>query len=303
MNLKALLAFRAIVVDGSAVAAGRQLNLSPPAVSRLIGLLEHELRFKLFHRKHRRLILTSEGEAFYRQAERILVGLEDIPAIAADVRAGMPTGLRLISMPRVGVAWIAPAVTAFRERRPRTAIHIDVFRRQDLERWVIGRHYDLGIGTLPAQHSEIVATAVFRAPMCAIVSAAHPLAGRSSVTVEDLVPGPLIGIDSGLLPRAQVDDLFASAGLEPVYVVETSSTLLGCTLAAEGLGIMITDAMSASGEDNRIAAVPIEPIRWMSFGTLQSKTALLSPEAEDFLDVLTAQARRLESRGLVQVTV
>jgi DNA-binding transcriptional LysR family regulator len=61
MNIKALRAFRAVVAEGSVIGASRTMNLSQPAVSRLLALLEAELRLTLFLRVRRRLVLTDEG--------------------------------------------------------------------------------------------------------------------------------------------------------------------------------------------------------------------------------------------------
>jgi len=64
MNIKALKAFRLIVINGSLATAAQSMHLSQPAVSRLISLLEHEAKLQLFYRTRRRLTLTPEGEAF-----------------------------------------------------------------------------------------------------------------------------------------------------------------------------------------------------------------------------------------------
>lgn len=64
MNFKSLRAFRLVVSQGSLAAAAEALNLSQPAVSRLISLLEDETKLTLFDRSRRRLTLSEAGEAF-----------------------------------------------------------------------------------------------------------------------------------------------------------------------------------------------------------------------------------------------
>lgn len=300
MNLKALLAFRAIVLDGSAAAAARRLNLSRPAISRLIGQLEHELRLTLFHRRNRRLTLTADGQAFYREAERILAGLQEIPEIAADIRERGDTGLRVIAMPRVAASWVSPAVAAFKRRRPDTVVRVDIFRRQELEQWIAGRHYDIGVGALPARHAEVKSAPIFRSRVCAVFAPDHPFASRASIRVADLLSERLIGIGQGLLPRTQTDELFSVVGAEVAYAVETSSTLFGSALAADGAGVMIADALSASCESHRSVAVPIEPARWMAFGTLTSTSATPTEDVGTFQDILLAEAQALSERGLAE---
>ena len=70
MNIKALRAFRLVVSEGSVNAAAKALCLSQPAVSRLIALLESELKLTLFLRDGRRMVLTEQGAAFLQEAAR-----------------------------------------------------------------------------------------------------------------------------------------------------------------------------------------------------------------------------------------
>src|SRR3546814_5776780 len=86
MNLKSLRLFRLIVLHGSLASAAERLHLSQSAASRLIALLEDEIRLKLFTRARRRLLLTPEGELFFQEAEQILMGVDEIPLIAEDIR-------------------------------------------------------------------------------------------------------------------------------------------------------------------------------------------------------------------------
>src|SRR5260221_1421048 len=61
-----------VVEKGSFSAAARSLDLTPSAVSKLIGRLEGRLGTRLLARTTRALTLTEEGVAYHRAAERIL---------------------------------------------------------------------------------------------------------------------------------------------------------------------------------------------------------------------------------------
>ena len=52
--------------DGSFTAAARNLALTPSAVSKMIARLEDRLGVILFRRVHRNIVMTREGEAYYR---------------------------------------------------------------------------------------------------------------------------------------------------------------------------------------------------------------------------------------------
>ena len=64
-SLTALVQFEAVARLGSFTYAASELGVTQSAVSRQIRLLEETLGVQLFHRLHRSIDLTSEGEALY----------------------------------------------------------------------------------------------------------------------------------------------------------------------------------------------------------------------------------------------
>ena len=64
--------FSAVAASGSFSAAGRDLDLTPSAVSRTIDRVEARLGVRLMLRTTRTLTLTPEGQAYLGAARRIL---------------------------------------------------------------------------------------------------------------------------------------------------------------------------------------------------------------------------------------
>ncbi|TPQ34055.1 LysR family transcriptional regulator [Bradyrhizobium guangdongense] len=71
----ALFVFDAAARNGSFTAAAAELNVTQPAVSRMLGQFEDHLGVRLFDRKAGRAVLTEEGELLYR---RVLDGFRSI---------------------------------------------------------------------------------------------------------------------------------------------------------------------------------------------------------------------------------
>ena len=57
--------FARTVETGSFTAAGRDLGLGQPNVSRHVAALEQHLQTRLLNRSTRKLVLTPEGERYY----------------------------------------------------------------------------------------------------------------------------------------------------------------------------------------------------------------------------------------------
>lgn len=300
MNIKGLKAFRLIVVNGSLAAAATSLHLSQPAVSRLISLLEHETKLQLFYRTRRRLMLTPEGEAFYRQAEHLLAGFDEIPRIIDDIKAKAGGHFRLVTAPRIGQGLVSPALALMQREAPGVRCIVDIQSRFDLEKRIGTRRYDLGIVSLPVSHAliEIDNKPLMRVRAEALLPEDHPLAAKDQLTASDLAPYPMLGLWPSQIWRQQVDDFFRSGGAVPSYTVETRSSLMACQMVRDGAGIAVLDRVCAQAIDlSGLTLRPIDPARWISFGYIHQRGATLSPHTLHFLDCLKRIVAQLRARG------
>lgn len=289
MNFKSLRAFRLVVSQGSLAAAAEVMNLSQPAVSRLIALLEDETKLILFDRSRRRLALSEAGEAFHRETRHILDGIDELPHIAANVRAGANRPFRLVTGPRVGTALVAPALAMMRREMPNLKCVVDVLSRFELENRSGIARYDLGIASLPVTHAllPIENRPICRARMEAVMADSHPLAGKPALTAGDLAGQPIIGMLPGLFGRQQADEFFRADGAVPSYAVETTSSLMACQMARDGGGIALLDRLSVRAIDPAGMAVrSLDPPHWLSYGYIHHKGQVLSAEARAFLDCM-----------------
>ena len=72
LNPKFLRYFVSVAELGSFVAAGKELNISQPSLSRSIQILETNLKKQLFLRSKKGAELTKEGELLYLNAKAII---------------------------------------------------------------------------------------------------------------------------------------------------------------------------------------------------------------------------------------
>src|SRR6202020_1561581 len=81
----ALFVFDAAARNGSFTAAAAELNVTQPAVSRMLGQFEEHLGVRLFDRAAGRAVLTEEGELLYRRG---VDGFRSLQSGALEVRWG-----------------------------------------------------------------------------------------------------------------------------------------------------------------------------------------------------------------------
>ncbi|MES1937389.1 LysR family transcriptional regulator [Salinisphaera hydrothermalis] len=300
MNIKALRLFRQTVIRGSLGAAAEAMNTSQPAASRLIAQLEHELRLTLFERSGRRLMLTEDGQQFFREAEHIVSGLDEIPAIADTIRDKGSRRFRVMSAARIAQGLVAPALTRMRAQHPEIAMQIDLYSRTELEKRLGVGVYDLGVISLPVSTSllDIRSVELVRVRAEAMMHADHPLAAKEEITAHDLAGEPLLGLNPGQIWRDHVDLFLKAGGVDSEHIVQTSSSLIACQMARDGAGIAIFDRLCAPAIDMRGAVMrPLAPERWLSFGYVYSERDGPSAETELLVATMRDVVEAMRARG------
>lgn len=107
-----------IADTGGFAETARQLNLSPPAVTRAVAALEDLIGARLLTRTTRSVKLTEAGRRYVDDCRQILSAIEDAEAAAAGSYA-KPTGVITITASVLfGQIYIVPIVTEFLDAYP-----------------------------------------------------------------------------------------------------------------------------------------------------------------------------------------
>jgi DNA-binding transcriptional LysR family regulator len=127
-RFRELSVFVAVAEEGAFNAAARRLNLSPPAVTRLVTALEARIGARLFTRTTRRVAPTEAGRRLLADAARILAELDEAEASAAGAHQS-PRGMLRVTAPVLfGQRHIAPILRDFLDAYPEvsaTALFVD----------------------------------------------------------------------------------------------------------------------------------------------------------------------------------
>ncbi|HET8597183.1 MAG TPA: LysR family transcriptional regulator [Castellaniella sp.] len=162
--------FRHVAELGSFAAAGRKLNLSPPAISKNIAELESHLGVRLIHRTTRRMALTEEGKTYLEHVTRGLDAFIEAEAALSPART-WPVGTLRVSAPMtVSLLCLSQAVPGFLAGYPDLKLELQLDdRRVD----IIREGFDLAIrGYSSPEDSSLVARRLGAMPhvLCAAPS-------------------------------------------------------------------------------------------------------------------------------------
>ena len=117
-RFRELTTFVAVAGNRGFNAAARDLNMSPPAVTRLINSLEERIGARLFTRTTRQVALTEAGTRLLSDAERILDELEEAEESAAGAHQS-PRGILRVTAPVMfGQLYVAPILRDYLDAYP-----------------------------------------------------------------------------------------------------------------------------------------------------------------------------------------
>ena len=117
-KLRAIEYFVRVVEAGSFAGAARQLEVSPPAITKLVAALEREIGTTLLRRDSRRILLTPDGDRYLQTCTRTLTELRatEEAFIAARTKA---QGALTVGISRtLAVNSLMPKFAGFRAQHP-----------------------------------------------------------------------------------------------------------------------------------------------------------------------------------------
>lgn len=298
MNLKSLRVFVNIMEEGTLAQACRKLNISQPAASRLIQILEAEFDVALFHRERKRLIPTHEAETFYPQALQILATIDDLPAMFQQITRDAAPPLRVICHPRLVEGLIVPAMAELVRRAPAVKLKLEVHPRRYLGRRILHGLYDVGVATLPLPDQNPTPQFLASTDMLVAVPSDHALAAKSILTPADVGHMPYVALEETTNMRGLLDRELAKAGEKLDVMHEMSTSLAACRLVKEGIGFTFTDAITVSPDEERGLAIrQWKPRVHIDFGYFVSDTNRPHAARDMFVSILKETCKSRTTRG------
>lgn len=297
VNPRQIEAFRAVMLTGGVTSGAELMNVSQPAVSRLIADLQFALQLKLFERRGARLAPTAEAQALYMEVERSFVGMDRIEQAARDLRGRRSGILRVAVMPALANGVMPRFMARFLRDRPGVDVQLSGASSTEVLEWVASGQYELGFVQTAFEHTAVRAELLPAVASVAVLPEGHRLADRAVLRPEDFAGESFISLGSSTLLRYRVDVAFADHRVQRRMRIETQLTMIACALVAEGAGVSIVDPMGAEEYRGRGVVIrPFEPRITFEVAWLRSAhrplSALGAEMLDEFRDVMAGYAAR-----------
>ncbi len=185
--------FAAVVERNGISAAARHLGISKSTVSKALARLEKGLGLKLVERNPRDLRVTSEGQAFYRRAQRILDEVAEANSIMSGL-GGAPAGRVTVSMPfAFSREILSPRLADFHQRYPNISVEIIACIRPEDR---IGSQADIAVVTGTVAGSDLALRTLCEGRLIWVCAPQYAAKLAPDLSVESLLPHVRVCEDS-----------------------------------------------------------------------------------------------------------
>jgi DNA-binding transcriptional LysR family regulator len=293
LNPRQIEAFRALILTGGVGAAAGLLNVSQPAVSRMIRDFQQHLGLALFERRGTRLVPTSEALSLYAEVERAFVGLEHIAKAATELRTRRAGFLRIAALPALANGFLPRFAGQFAAARPKLDLGLSGLVSHAVVTAVAHGQCDLGFAEASIEHAAVRAERMPSVPFVAVLPQGHHLARKPRLRPKDFEGESFVSLGHSAISRFRVDRVFAERGVNRVMRIETPLSEIACSLVASGAGVALCESFTASEYAARgIVVRPFEPRIDFEYSALYTATQRTPLLAREFIDGFKAHVTR-----------
>jgi LysR family carnitine catabolism transcriptional activator len=148
-SLNSLRLFMQIAYNRSFSETGRVANVSQPALSRTIRILEEELGVRLFDRNSRNVSLTSAGEALLPIVERLTADFDHAFSELSLTFSGDRGRVVIGALPSIAASILPPMIASFLALHPQVEIILNDNLTATIYQQMHDRQIDLAIAGAP----------------------------------------------------------------------------------------------------------------------------------------------------------
>jgi DNA-binding transcriptional LysR family regulator len=231
-----LRAFLCVFDTGSLGRASAQVNLSQPALSRLVKDMETRLGVALFDRQRTGMIPTAFAEALAPHARLLLFEMGQAVDALSALRGLKRGTIRVGAVAAAARSILPTAISQVLAQAPDLQVELLEAADDRLFHALSNRSIDLAIaGRVPeAADVAVVAECEFNDRYAVICASNHPLLEQDAVTMNDVLAQTWVMPGRGATPRALFEDaLRACECAMPRVAIETSSPAAIVTFVAK----------------------------------------------------------------------
>lgn len=276
-------AFITAAEKGSFTSAAEILGYTQPGITKLIGMLEEELGFRLFIRDKKGVTLTENGKLMLPAARSVINSISNAEQLSADIRGTVQGVLTIGSYYSISSMRLPGIIKEFGRRYPNVNVSLREGGNRDMHRWLFERSVDC---CFCAEPSDVPCDwfPVFDDEIVAWLPKSHSmvLSGASEYPVERISEESFIHTQPD--EDTEIDRMLSKLPVKPEVRFTTRDAFTTYNMVAAGLGMSFNQRLITEKWDKSIVEMPFSPPQYVSLGIAVPSKSESSPAARKFIE-------------------
>lgn len=273
--------------------AAEHLHVSQPTISMAMQTLEAETGLNIFQREGRKIIITPEGSKLLGKVKHILNQVDQLEEEISDM-AHNRNHIRLAMPLQLGTQFLPKILGEFRQQNPE--IRLDIIESGGISalHMVEEEKLDMAFTNYETGFSQkLNYEKLFACECCLVTSREHPLAGKTSITMADIINEPLVLLDSSFFVYRMVHELFAQENCKPQVVHYSPYLHTIKNLVRTGIGCTFLTRQAVLPRDD-LAVIPMEQPFYINSGIVTKKGRQVYDDERRLIKYLKEITRNLK---------
>ncbi|OHZ37087.1 LysR family transcriptional regulator [Agrobacterium vitis] len=285
--------FAAVLLHGTTTKAADALDITQPAVSKILLQLTNKAGFPLFRNHRQRLIPTPEAHMLYAEVRRLFETVRGISQIAKEIRELRSGRLNISALPAFGSTLMPSIIASFTKQYPDVAITLDIRSSSTIIQRAGRNQLDIGVASeVNDETPSVVRRALIATPPVCVMPKGHPLSKLSVVQPDDFDGLNFVSLGVGDPMRKQLDELCEQRGVNRSLKVEAALSHSCINLVANGVGVTVVDRLSAwMAKDLPIEIRDFQPHLDINLSVYRPWGTIASSVADTFIEHLIQSTR------------
>ena len=283
--------FISVAETGSFKLAAQRNNITQPAVSQHIHILEQKLHCSLFERSSRKTTLTPAGKVFFVYAQQILDSYQNACTEIEKMNDFSVGPVRIASIYSIGLYQLKPIIQHFLKKYPKINIHLEYCHHSLVYQMVKDRLVDFGLVAFPKEIKGFQIKIFTHDQLVLIQSSKHRFFKKNEkVAIKRLNNLKFVGIDP-ITPTGQAINQFFKdhqININLVKEYENIETVKNAVEVGIGCSILPKTTIEKELKDSSLEIVTLQGFDLKRpLAIVHNNKTVFTKAAKIFLDSIT----------------